>query len=69
MQLLKYAKTALLIVILAEEIRNARKNSVLSTLYKKLTVYDINGKPIVVVDKTQTPITVDEKYKVSLTPN
>lgn len=69
MQLLKYAKTALLIVILAEEIRNARKNSVLSTLYKKLTVYDINDKPIVVVDKTQTPITVDEKYKVSLTPN
>ncbi|PTF91618.1 hypothetical protein [Staphylococcus chromogenes] len=69
MQLLKYAKIALLIVILAEEIRNARKNSVLSTLYKKLTVYDINDKPIVVVDKTQTPITVDEKYKVSLTPN
>ncbi|MCO4338428.1 hypothetical protein [Staphylococcus agnetis] len=69
MQLLKYAKIALLIVILAEEIRNARKNSVLSTLYKKLTVYDINDKPIVVVDKTKTPITVDEKYKVSLTPN
>ena len=69
MKLLKYVKIALLIVILAEEIRNARKNSVLSTLYKKLTVYDINDKPIVVVDKTQTPITVDEKYKVSLTPN
>ncbi|WP_449126374.1 hypothetical protein [Staphylococcus chromogenes] len=69
MQLLKYAKIALLIVILVEEIRSARKNSVLSTLYKKLTVYDINDKPIVVVDKTQTPITVDEKYKVSLTPN
>ncbi|WP_194750391.1 hypothetical protein [Staphylococcus chromogenes] len=69
MSKLKAIKIALLIVILAEEIRSARKNSVLSTLYKKLTVYDINDKPIVVVDKTQTPITVDEKYKVSLTPN
>ncbi|HAR5966541.1 TPA: hypothetical protein I1619_002450 [Staphylococcus pseudintermedius] len=69
MKRLQIIKIALLIVILAEEIRNARKNSVLSTLYKKLTVYDINDKPILVVDKTKTPITVDEKYKVSLTPN
>ncbi|MBA8777676.1 hypothetical protein HR081_12450 [Staphylococcus schleiferi subsp. coagulans] len=69
MNKLQVIKIALLIVILAEEIRNAGKNSVLSTLYKKLTVYDINDKPIVVVDKTKTPITVDEKYKVSLTPN
>ncbi|HEC2213247.1 TPA: hypothetical protein R1943_002483 [Staphylococcus delphini] len=69
MKRLQIIKIALLIIILAEEIKNTRKNSVLSTLYKKLTVYDINDKPIIVVDKTKTPITVDEKYKVSLTPN
>ena len=67
--MLKKLKIALLIVILAEEIRNAKKKTILSSYYNQITVYNAKDKPVVTIDNTETPININDNYKVSLTPN
>ncbi|MDU2394580.1 hypothetical protein [Bacillus sp. (in: firmicutes)] len=65
----KLIKIALLIVILAEEIRSAKKKTILSSYYNQITVYNAKDKPVVTIDNTETPININDNYKVSLTPN
>lgn len=67
--MLKKLKIALLIVILAEEIRSAKKKTILSSYYNQITVYNAKDKPVVTIDNTETPININDNYKVSLTPN
>lgn len=67
--MLKKLKIALLIVILAEEIRSAKKKTNLSSYYNQITVYNAKDKPVVTIDNTETPININDNYKVSLTPN
>ena len=67
--MLKKLKIALLIVILAEEIRSAKNKTILSSYYNQITVYNAKDKPVVTIDNTETPININDNYKVSLTPN
>lgn len=67
--MLKKLKIALLIVILAEEIRSAKKKTILSSYYNQITVYNAKDKPVVTIDNTEKPININDNYKVSLTPN
>lgn len=67
--MLKKLKIALLIVILAEEIRSAKKKTILSSYYNQINVYNAKDKPVVTIDNTETPININDNYKVSLTPN
>ena len=69
MNKLQLIKIALLIVILAEEIRSAKKNTILSSYYNQITVYNAKNKPVVTIDNTETPININDNYKVSLIPN
>ncbi|MDU1625201.1 MAG: hypothetical protein E6855_08200 [Staphylococcus epidermidis] len=69
MNKLQLIKIALLIVILAEEIRSAKKKTILSSYYNQITVYNAKDKPVVTIDNTETPININDNYKVSLTPN
>lgn len=70
MNKLQTLKIALLIVILAEEIKRARNNTILSEKYSEMKILDKDGQTLIHFTESDTPIDfIDENLAVSLKPN
>ncbi|TDM32691.1 hypothetical protein ETI03_03050 [Macrococcoides canis] len=70
MNKLQALKIALLIVILAEEIKRARNYNILSDNYSEMKILDKNGQILIHFTESDTPIDfIDESLAVSLKPN
>ncbi|MDJ1152430.1 hypothetical protein QNJ25_00540 [Macrococcus caseolyticus] len=70
MRKLQALKIALLIVILAEEIKRARNYNILSDNYSEMKILDKNGQTLIHFTESDTPIDfIDESLAVSLKPN
>ncbi|PKE66665.1 hypothetical protein CW674_01020 [Macrococcoides caseolyticum] len=70
MRKLQALKIALLIVILAEEIKRVRNNTILSEKYSEMKILDKDGQTLIHFTESDMPIDfIDENLAVSLKPN